>query len=84
MKMLEIERMDVLEATVTSTVRDGAYLRLDGLELDANEAPPIVRLYDWSGRVGDKLLVSVNKISKDLGYIRVRLDSLRHESLLAA
>lgn len=84
MRIHEIEKMDVLEATVTGTARDGAYLSLDALEVDENIPPPIVRLYDWGGRVGDKLLISVNKISQDLGYIRVRLDSLRQDPLLAA
>lgn len=82
--MQEIERMDVLEATVTGTGKSCTYLSLDNLEVADNEVPPMVRLYDWGGKVGDKLLVSVAKISDDLGYIRVRLDSLRQESLLVA
>jgi len=82
--MQEIERMDVLEATVTGSGKACTYLSLDKLEVADNEVLPVVRLYDWGGKVGDKLLVSVAKISDDFGYVRVRLDSLRQESLLAA
>ena len=82
--MQEIERMDVLEATVTGSGKACTYLSLDNLEVADNEVLPVVRLYDWGGKVGDKLLVSVAKISDDFGYGRVRLDSLRQESLLAA
>lgn len=73
MSINEIERMDTIIATVTkSTLGGGAYLKID--ELD--DAVPTVRLYDTAVCDGDKLLVSVRKISDDRCYIKTILDSI--------
>ena len=73
MSINEIERMDTVIATVTkSTLGGGAYLKID--ELD--DAVPTVRLYDTAVCDGDKLLVSVRKISDDRCYIKTTLDSI--------
>lgn len=72
MSIYEIERMDTVFATVTKSTLGGAYLKID--ELD--DAIPTVRLYDTAVCDGDKLLVSVRKISDDRCYIKTTLDSI--------
>lgn len=73
MRINEIEKMDTVVAIVTKTTRNnGTYLKIEELE-DAN---PIVKLFDWVGHEGDRLLVSIRKISEDRGYIKTTLDSI--------
>ena len=69
----ELEIKDSVTATVIKTTKDnGAFLSIDCLK---DEHSPIVYLYDYIGRKGDKVLVSIAKISDDKTHIKTRLDS---------
>ena len=72
MKINEISRFDAVNATVVNTTKEhGVYLTID--ELEDN---PTVKLYDvGTVNPGDKLLVSISKISEDLKFIKVKLDA---------
>ena len=81
MSINDIERMDTLMATVTkSMLSGGAYLKIDGLD----DAEPTVRLYDGIVCDGDKVLVSVQKISDDRYYIKTTLDSILRTNYIVA
>ena len=69
----ELEIKDSVTATVIKTTTDnGAFLSIDCLK---DECSPVVYLYDYIGRKGDKVLVSIAKISDDKTHIKTRLDS---------
>ncbi len=73
----EINKSDTLIATIIGTSRNAAYLKINELE----NATPIVKLHDFDGYVGDKLLVTVGKISEDKKYIKVYLDSYLNQPM---
>ena len=73
MSINDIQKMDTVVATVTkSFMGGGALLRIDELD-DAN---PKVKLYDSAVCNGDKLLVSIRKVSDDRTCIKTPLDSI--------
>lgn len=67
----DISLKDSVIATVLGTAKDGVYLSIDNLQ----DETPIVKLYDYFGKKGDKVLVTIAKISEDKMYIKTRLDS---------
>lgn len=75
MTINELERYDSVMATVQRiSNKDGdnnAYLTIDEL----TDAYPIVMLHNYAGYVGEKVLVTIKRISPDKGYIKVFLDS---------
>lgn len=68
----DIQRMDSVVATVSKAFMGGALLNID--ELD--DAVPKVKLYDSAVCNGDKLLVSIRKVSDDRSCIKTALDSI--------
>jgi hypothetical protein len=79
MSIKEIKRFDTVECTVLYTNSKGSVVMINGLKDN-----PYVIMYDVFLSAKSLILGSISKISNDLGYVRVKLDSVIDTACIAA